>query len=112
MPSGWVLWQGWNAGLWYWLALQAGYLCCDGRLSMPGGRLCMLASYANWQAMITARLIWLSACLTMLAASLSMLLGRLGMLHMLVENVSYAECLCWLCLLGMLAGYIACAGCL
>jgi hypothetical protein len=67
----------------------------------------MLASYVIWQAMITAGLIWLSACLTMLDASLSKLLGRLGMLHMLVENASYAECLRWLCLLGMLAGYIA-----
>jgi len=72
----------------------------------------MLASYADWQAMITACLIWLSAWLAMLAASLAMLPGRLAMLHMLVENASYAECLCWLCLLGMLAGYIACAGCL
>jgi hypothetical protein len=66
----------------------------------------MLAIYANWQAMITARLIWLSACLTMLAASLSMLLGRLGMLHMLVENASYAECLC--SMLARNAGWIYC----
>jgi hypothetical protein len=67
---------------------------------MLGGRLYILASYAEWQAMITACLFWLSAWLAMLA-------GRLAMLRMLAENASYAECLCWLCLLGMLAGYTA-----
>jgi hypothetical protein len=65
-----------------------------------------------WLAIYVAGLFWLSAWLTMLAASLSMLLGRLGMLHILVENASYAECFCWLCLLGMLAGYTAYAECL
>jgi hypothetical protein len=62
--------------------------------------------------MITACLFWLSAWLAMLAASLGMLPGRVAMLHMLAENACYAECLCWLCLLGMLAGYISYAGCL
>jgi hypothetical protein len=70
----------------------------------------MLVSYADWQAMITACLFWLSAWLAMLPASLAMLAGRLAMLHMLAENAVYAECLCCLCLLGMLAGYTAYAG--
>jgi len=68
MPSGCVWWLGWNAGLCYWLAAYADLLAgiASGGHSMLGGRLCMLAGYALWQAMITAWLFWLSASLSSL----------------------------------------------